>query len=81
MLSLRNLARSVDNSQLTQKNTPIEWTDKQERCFQELKSRFVLAPILALLTGADRFIIYSDALYNGLGYVLMQNGKVIAYAS
>ena len=39
------------------------------------------APILALLTGADGFVIYSDASYNGLGCVLMQHGKVIAYAS
>lgn len=68
-------------TQLTQKNTPFEWTDKQERCFQELKNRLVSASILALPTGADGFVIYNDASYNGLGCVLMLNGKVIAYAS
>lgn len=38
-------------------------------------------PILALPTGLDGFVIYSNASYNGLGCVLMQNGKVIAYVS
>ncbi|GJY65877.1 putative reverse transcriptase domain-containing protein [Tanacetum coccineum] len=40
-----------------------------------------LAPILALLEGAENFIVYCNALYKGLGVVLMQNEKVIAYAS
>ncbi|GJU05706.1 putative reverse transcriptase domain-containing protein [Tanacetum coccineum] len=39
------------------------------------------APILALAQGAENFIVYCDASHKGLGMVLMQNEKVIAYAS
>ncbi|GJW09367.1 putative reverse transcriptase domain-containing protein [Tanacetum coccineum] len=39
------------------------------------------APILALPQGAENFIVYCDASHKGLGAVLMQNEKVIAYAS
>ena len=36
---------------------------------------------MSIPTGGGGFVIYSDASKNGLGCVLMQNGKVIAYAS
>ncbi|GJY70814.1 putative reverse transcriptase domain-containing protein [Tanacetum coccineum] len=39
------------------------------------------APILALPQRAENFIVYCDASHKGLGAVLMQNEKVIAYAS
>ncbi|KAD4385910.1 hypothetical protein E3N88_26079 [Mikania micrantha] len=39
------------------------------------------APVLALPDGPDDFVVYSDTSYSGLGCVLMQRGKVIAYAS
>lgn len=39
------------------------------------------APILAVPDRSGRFVIYSDASKNGLGCVLLQNGRVIAYAS
>ncbi|GKB37236.1 putative reverse transcriptase domain-containing protein, partial [Tanacetum coccineum] len=39
------------------------------------------APILALPKGSENFIVYCDASHKGLGAVLMQNEKVIAYAS
>ncbi|GJT94189.1 putative reverse transcriptase domain-containing protein [Tanacetum coccineum] len=70
--------------------TPIEirqflvafsWGDKQEAAFQILKNKLCSAPILALPQGAENFIIYYDASHKGLGTVLMQNEKVIAYAS
>ncbi|GKE08549.1 putative reverse transcriptase domain-containing protein [Tanacetum coccineum] len=38
-------------------------------------------PILAIPQGAENFIVYCDASHKGLGAVLMQNEKVIAYAS
>ena len=47
----------------------------------ELKQRLVSAPILAIPTGSEALVVYSDASKYGLGYVLMQNGRVIAYAS
>ncbi|GJW66960.1 putative reverse transcriptase domain-containing protein [Tanacetum coccineum] len=43
--------------------------------------RFIEAPILALPEGNDDFVIYCDASHQGLGAVLMQREKVIAYAS
>ena len=46
-----------------------------------MKQRLVTAPILTIPTDSDGFVVYSDASKNGLGCVLMQNGKVIAYAS
>ncbi|GKB00763.1 putative reverse transcriptase domain-containing protein [Tanacetum coccineum] len=47
----------------------------------KLTQKKVNAPILALPEGAENFIVYCDALHKGLGAVLMQNEKVIAYAS
>ncbi|GJT20429.1 putative reverse transcriptase domain-containing protein [Tanacetum coccineum] len=68
-------------TKLTQKKVAFEWGDKQEAAFQTLKNKLCSAPILALPQGAENFIIYCDASHKGLGAVLMQNEKVIAYAS
>ncbi|GJX71347.1 putative reverse transcriptase domain-containing protein [Tanacetum coccineum] len=68
-------------TKLTQKKVAFEWGDKQEAAFQTLKNKLCSAPILALPQGAENFIVYCDALHKGLGAVLMQNEKVIAYAS
>jgi hypothetical protein len=66
---------------LTRKNACFVWRDECKQCFQELKRRLVTAPVLALPTESGNFVVYSDASKKGLGYVLMQNGNVIAYAS
>ncbi|GJV35633.1 putative reverse transcriptase domain-containing protein [Tanacetum coccineum] len=55
--------------------------DKQEATFQLLKQKLCSAPILALPEGSEDFIAYCDASIKGLGAVLMQRDKVIAYAS
>ena len=55
--------------------------NKCEESFQELKKQLVTAPVLALPDEKGEFVIYSDASHKGLGCVLMQHGKVIAYAS
>nr|GFD04990.1 putative reverse transcriptase domain-containing protein [Tanacetum cinerariifolium] len=55
--------------------------EEREKRFEELKQRLVSAPVLTLPSGFGRFQIYSDASKKGLGCVLMQHGKVIAYAS
>jgi hypothetical protein len=68
-------------TRLTRKNEKFQWTEECERSFQELKQRLVTAPILTLPSGTGGFVIYSDASLKGLGCVLMQQGKVIAYAS
>ncbi|WMV54950.1 hypothetical protein MTR67_048335, partial [Solanum verrucosum] len=52
-----------------------------EKSFQELKDRLTSAPVLTLPEGTNGFVVYCDASRVGLGCVLMQHGKVIAYAS
>nr|GEX79954.1 putative reverse transcriptase domain-containing protein [Tanacetum cinerariifolium] len=51
------------------------------KAFQTLKDKLYNAPVLALLEGAEDFMVYCDASGLRLGYMLMQRGKVIAYAS
>src|SRR5262249_26146376 len=68
-------------TQLTQKNERFEWNEKREQAFQELKKRLVFAPILVLPDPERSYTVHSDASRNGLGRMLMQDGKVIAYAS
>ncbi|GKA21670.1 reverse transcriptase domain-containing protein [Tanacetum coccineum] len=66
---------------LTQKNQKYEWGEKEEEAFQTLKNKLCDAPILSLPNGIEDLIVYCDASSQGLGCVLMQRGKVIAYAS
>ncbi|GJR50293.1 putative reverse transcriptase domain-containing protein [Tanacetum coccineum] len=64
-----------------QKKIKFEWSDKAEAAFQLIKQKLCSAPILALPEGNEDFIAYCDASIKGLGAVLMQREKVIAYAS
>ncbi|KAL0368012.1 UNVERIFIED_CONTAM: Retrovirus-related Pol polyprotein from transposon [Sesamum calycinum] len=66
---------------LLKKNAPFNWNDKYAQSFEELKKRLTSAPILALPFGEGGYVVYIDASRQGLGCVLMQHGKVIAYAS
>ncbi|GJU46442.1 putative reverse transcriptase domain-containing protein, partial [Tanacetum coccineum] len=68
-------------TKLTQKKVKFVWGDKQEAAFQLLKQKLCNAPILALAEGSKDFIAFCDASKKGLGAVLMQREKVIAYAS
>ncbi|WMV42338.1 hypothetical protein MTR67_035723, partial [Solanum verrucosum] len=68
-------------TRLTKKEVPFEWIDKCEKSFQKLKILLTTTPILALPMEGKYFIIYCDASHSGLGVVLMQDKKVIAYAS
>ncbi|GKA92059.1 putative reverse transcriptase domain-containing protein [Tanacetum coccineum] len=68
-------------TKLMQKKVTFEWGDKQEAAFQTLKNKLCSAPILDLPQGVENFIVYCDAPHKGLGAVLMQKEKVIAYAS
>ncbi|KAI3808090.1 hypothetical protein L1987_24032 [Smallanthus sonchifolius] len=72
---------AVPLTTLTRKNIKYESGTKQEEAFQTLKEKLTHALILALPNGNDDFVIYCDASYNGIGCVLMQRNKVIAYAS
>ena len=68
-------------TKFTQKNVKFVWTHECEHCFQMLKEKLVTAPILNLPEPGKHFTVYSDASCVGLGCVLMQDGKVIAYVS
>ncbi|GJY47263.1 putative reverse transcriptase domain-containing protein [Tanacetum coccineum] len=68
-------------TKLTQKKIKFDWSDKAEAAFQLIKQKLCSAPILALPEGNEDFIAYCDASIKGLGAVLMQREKVIAYAS
>ena len=66
---------------LTQKEKKFEWGELQTKAFEELKRRLCDAPILSLPDGTEDFVVFCDASIQGLGCVLMQRDKVIAYAS
>ncbi|GKC94500.1 putative reverse transcriptase domain-containing protein [Tanacetum coccineum] len=68
-------------TKLTQKSVKFDWGEKEEAIFQLLKQKLCSAPILALPEGSENFVVYCDASHKGLGAVLMQREKVIAYAS
>ncbi|GJS53469.1 putative reverse transcriptase domain-containing protein [Tanacetum coccineum] len=68
-------------TKLTQKNVKFDWGEKEESAFQLIKQKLCSTPILALPKGLENFVVYCDASHKGLGVVLMQNEKVIAYAS
>ncbi|GJW26270.1 putative reverse transcriptase domain-containing protein [Tanacetum coccineum] len=57
------------------------YRSKYEVSFQILKEKLCNAPVLALPDGPDDFVVYCDASKQGFRSVLMQRGKVIAYAS
>nr|GFC40977.1 reverse transcriptase domain-containing protein [Tanacetum cinerariifolium] len=65
----------------TMKNQKYVWGKEQEEAFQALKDNLCNALILSLPKGSEDFVVYCDTSNQGLGYVLMQRGKVIAYAS
>ncbi|XP_070010562.1 uncharacterized protein [Nicotiana sylvestris] len=68
-------------TRLTQKKVMFQWSDACEKSFVELKKRLISAPVLTPPEGIEGFVVYCDASGVGLGCVLMQHGKVIAYAS
>ncbi|GKA90922.1 putative reverse transcriptase domain-containing protein [Tanacetum coccineum] len=59
----------------------FNWGEKKENAFQLIKQKLCSAPILALPEGSKDFMVYCDASHKGLGAVLMQREKVIAYVS
>ncbi|GJX28772.1 putative reverse transcriptase domain-containing protein [Tanacetum coccineum] len=68
-------------TKLTKKSVKFYWNEKKEAAFQTLKQKLCSAPILALPEGSENFVVYCDASHKGLGAVLMQKERVIAYAS
>ncbi|KAK5785564.1 hypothetical protein PVK06_040160 [Gossypium arboreum] len=68
-------------TKLLQKDVKFEWTEKCQKSFDQLKTYLTEAPILVQPESGKEFVIYSDASLLGLGCVLMQEGRVVAYAS
>ena len=66
---------------LLEKDAKFVWSDKCQTNFDELKKRLTTAPVLILLDLSKNFSIYWYASCLGLGCVLMQVGRVVAYAS
>ena len=66
---------------LLEKNTKFVWSKKCQASFDELKKRLPTTPVLILPDLSKKFSIYCDASRQGLGCVLMQEGRVVAYAS
>ncbi|WVZ71088.1 LOW QUALITY PROTEIN: hypothetical protein U9M48_019712 [Paspalum notatum var. saurae] len=66
---------------LLEKDAEFRWINAQQAAFDELKKRLTTSPVFTLPDQQKKFIVYCDASRDGLGCVLMQEGKVIAYAS
>nr|GEV60374.1 putative reverse transcriptase domain-containing protein [Tanacetum cinerariifolium] len=76
---LSRIAKSM--TKLTRKKVKFDVGDKEEVTFQLIKQKWCSAPILALPERSEDFIINCDFSIKGLGVVLLQREKVIAYAS
>ena len=68
-------------TELTKKDKKFVWTEACEKSFQELKKRLTTALVLTLPDIHKDFVVFCDASRQGLGCVLMQDGRVVAYAS
>ena len=68
-------------NELTKKNVPFVWGIAQQHAFDELKKRLTEAPLLVLPNFSKTFAIECDASGLGIGGVLMQNGRPVAYFS
>jgi hypothetical protein len=68
-------------TELLEKDKEFERTPTCEASLQELKKRLTTAPVLMMSDMEKPFSIYCDASGQALGCVLMQDGRVVAYAS
>ena len=68
-------------TRLTRKEVKFEWDDRCQEALQELKRRLTSAPILIVPDRGQGYTVYCDASSAGLGCVLMQSGRVVAYCS
>jgi hypothetical protein len=66
-------------TKLLQKDAKFVWSLTCEEAFQALKKFLTSAPLLAQPDIERPFDVYCDASRIGLGCVLMQDGRVIAY--
>ncbi|KAA3470790.1 DNA/RNA polymerases superfamily protein [Gossypium australe] len=66
-------------TKLLQKYVKFKWSERCKKSFDQLKTLLMEAPVLVQPESGKEFVIFSDASLNGLGCVLMQEGKVVAY--
>ena len=68
-------------TRLTKKEEKFLWTQECKLTFHTLKERLTTTPVLIIPSNGKRYDVYTDASLRGLGCVLMQGGKVVAYGS
>jgi hypothetical protein len=68
-------------TELLMKGAKFDWGQKFEDAFHALRQHLTIAPLLAQPDSGKPFDVYCDASGTGLGCVLMQDNRVIAYAS
>jgi hypothetical protein len=68
-------------TKLLKKGAKFDWGQKCEDAFHSLRQHLTTAPVLAQPDKNKPFDVYCDASGTGLGCVLMQDNRVIAYAS
>jgi hypothetical protein len=73
--------KSKPMTELLEKDKEFKWTSACESSFQELKKHLTTTPVLVMPDMEKSFSIYCDVLGQGLGCVLMQDGRMVAYAS
>jgi hypothetical protein len=66
---------------LLAKKVEFKWTPACQKSFETLKEKLTTTPVLMLPDVHKPFLVYCDASYTGLGCVLMQEGRVVAYLS
>jgi hypothetical protein len=66
---------------LLAKKVEFKWTPACQESFETLNKKLITAPVLILPDVHKPFSVYCDASYTGLGCVLMQEGRVVAYSS
>jgi hypothetical protein len=66
---------------LLAKKVEFKWTPKCQESFEALKKKLTIASVLILSDVHKSFLVYCDSYYTGLGCVLMQKGRVVAYSS
>ena len=79
MVDFSKIAKHM--TELMKKDDKFKWTKECEASFQELKKCLYTAPVLILPDQHKDYQVYCDASYRGLGAVLMQEGRVVSYAS
>ena len=68
-------------TELLKKDVKFKWDANCDEAFHTLRAHLTTAPVLAQPNNSKSYDVYCDASGTGLGCVLMQDNRVIAYAS